>query len=469
MINAKWKTQTRGLPFGIYHFTFGIMTYSEAIAFWHGRIDYERRQPQPGDLKLDRMRALLRLLGDPHHRLRCVHVAGTKGKGSTSAILASVLQAAGYRTGLFTSPHLSDISERVQVNGVPIVPEEIAARMTEVARAVQQLEADGDPSRSPTFFEIITALGFLHFDCRRVDLAVLEVGLGGRFDSTNVCQPLLSIITNISFDHMAILGGTLAEIAFQKAGIIKLRVPVVSMVEDAEVVGVISKIAGEYAAPLRLICRDFKWSRGIGQPFHPPPFRVSTDRKDWGELPLALHGEHQGANAAGVIAAIELLREVGMEIPDRAVQEGLAKVVWPARMELISRRPVVVLDCAHNVASARALVQTLGSSFPIAGEKHLVFASSNDKQIPEMLEILAPEFDHFHLTRYQSNPRSADPENIKNLIKRLDKSSVLVYTSPGEAWASAWSQVGPEDGIVVAGSVFLAGELRPTLLRDCGS
>src|SRR5437773_2505397 len=157
------------------------MTYEEALAFWYGRIDYERRQPRPGDLKLDRMRALLRRLGDPHGRVRSVHAAGTKGKGSTSAILASILRAAGYRTGLFTSPHLAEVSERVQVDGVPIDCDEIAAHMTEVAAAVRPMDAEGDPDGSPTFFEVITALGFLHFDCRHVDLAVLEVGLRGRF------------------------------------------------------------------------------------------------------------------------------------------------------------------------------------------------------------------------------------------------------------------------------------------------
>src|SRR5688572_15997155 len=221
------------------------MTYDEALAFWHGRIDYERRQPRPGDLKLDRMRELLRRLGDPHRRLRCVHVAGTKGKGSTSALLAAVLQAAGFRTGLFTSPHPSDISERLQVDGVPIARDEIAARMGEVAAAVRELDAEGDPGQAPTFFEIITALGFLHFDCRRVGVAVLEVGLGGRFDSTNVCEPLLSIITNISYDHMALLGPTIPEIAFQKAGIIKPGVPVVTTADDPAALEVIERVAAE--------------------------------------------------------------------------------------------------------------------------------------------------------------------------------------------------------------------------------
>src|SRR4051794_23995460 len=251
------------------------MTYDEALAFWYGRIDYERRQPRPGDLKLDRMRALLRRLGDPHRRVRSVHVAGTKGKGSTSAILAAILRAAGHRTGLFTSPHLSDISERVQVNGVPITRDEIAARMGEVAAAVADLDAEGDPTRSPTFFEVITALGFLHFDCRRMDVAVLEVGLGGRFDSTNACEPLLSIITNISYDHMALLGDTIPEIAYQKAGIVKRRVPVVTTAEDPEALAVIERVAAQSRAPLTVVGHDVGWVREPAGPFEAGPVWVT--------------------------------------------------------------------------------------------------------------------------------------------------------------------------------------------------
>jgi dihydrofolate synthase/folylpolyglutamate synthase len=445
------------------------MTFDEALSFWYGRIDYERRQPRPGDLKLDRMRALLRKLGDPHRRIRCVHVAGTKGKGSTSAMLASVLQVAGYRTGLFTSPHLTDVSERVQVNGVPINRDEIAARMSEVAVAVAEMDAEGDPSRSPTFFEIITALGFLHFDCRRVDIAVLEVGLGGRFDSTNVCAPLVSIITSISHDHTAILGPSLEEIAFQKAGIIKPRVPVVTTATDPVVVEVIENVAAECGAPTRLIGRDFGWTREPGLPFETSPVWVSTDRHDWSSLPLALFGDHQGANAAGVVATVETLQDAGLVISPAAVANGLRDVSWPARMELVSREPVVVIDCAHNVASVTALVETMNASFPIMGQKHLIFAASSDKQIVEMLTILAPVFDHFHLTRYQSNPRSADPEMMANVLRELGQGGVEIHADPPAAWSAARKQAGAEDGIVIAGSVFLAGELRPVVLRDCRS
>jgi dihydrofolate synthase / folylpolyglutamate synthase len=233
------------------------MTYDEALAFWYGRIDYERKAAKPGDLKLDRMRALLRLLGDPHRRYRIVHVAGTKGKGSTAAMLAAVLRAAGHRVGLFTSPHLSDVSERIQVDSIPINRDELVARMREVEPAVRYLERRG-PDHSPTFFEVGTALGFTHFDCRRVDVAVVEVGLGGRFDSTNVCMPIVSVVTNISFDHMAQLGHTLERIAREKGGIIKHGRPVVTTATAREALTVIDQIARDRQAPLMALGREFR-------------------------------------------------------------------------------------------------------------------------------------------------------------------------------------------------------------------
>jgi dihydrofolate synthase/folylpolyglutamate synthase len=442
------------------------MTYDEALAFWYGRIDYERRQPRPGDLKLDRMRSLLRRLGDPHRRVRCVHVAGTKGKGSTSAILAAILRTAGLRTGLFTSPHLSDVSERVQVNGVPISREELAVRMSEVAAAVQILDAEADPTRAATFFEVITALAFLHFDCRRVDVAVLEVGLGGRFDSTNVCDPLVSIITNVSFDHMAILGNRLAEIAYQKAGIIKRGVPVVTTAEHPEVQLVIESVAAENHARLKAVRRDFGWTRETGRPYQPAPVWIATDRRDYGMMPFGLFGTHQGANAAAAVEAVEEVRAAGVQVPDAAIAVGLRDVSWQARLELVRRQPTVVLDCAHNVASATALAETLRVSFPVTGQRHLVFATSSDKQILEILNILAPAFDRFHLTRYQSNPRSADPTAMAKQLDGLGKTNVTIHPAPVDAWRAASSEAGPDDAIVIAGSVFLAGELRPLVLSD---
>jgi len=416
------------------------MTYNEALSFWYGRINYEVRAAQPGDLKLERMRALLRLLGDPHDRIRLVHVTGTKGKGSTCAMLASILRAAGYRTGLFTSPHLEHVEERIQVDRVPISHDELAARMDEVATAVRKLEANGAPV---TFFETGTALGFLHFCYRRCDIAVIEVGLGGRFDSTNVCHPLVSVITNVGFDHTAQLGNSLEQIAYQKAGIIKWDVPVVSGVTQNGPRNVVRAVADEMNAPL--------WETDS--------FQQASDLP-----PIRLLGKHQIANAAIARAVIERLRAAGMSIPESAVGRGLADVSWPARIEHISSDPVVILDTAHNVASIEALVQTLRDFFPISGVKRVIFAVSSDKQYPEMLRVLAGYFDDFHLTRYGPNPRCVPPEKLAGALGEVapKKSFTLHATSP-EAWSAARSSAKPIDLICVTGSMFLAGELRHLL------
>ena len=444
------------------------MTYEEALAFWYGRINYEVRSAKPGDLKLERMRALLHLLGDPHDRVRLVHVTGTKGKGSTCAMLAAILRAAGYRVGLFTSPHLTDVRERIQVDGVPISHAELAARMAEIAPAVRRVESEssgglpspgspGFPSPGLTFFEIGTALGFLHFCYRRCEVAVIEVGLGGRFDSTNVCRPLVSVITNVGFDHMAQLGITLEAIAHEKAGIIKRRVPVVCGVTQEGPCGVIRKGAAEVGAPLYL-------ASGGRQ----PPDSLNHQGADAPRSPgytLGLPGDHQRANAATAIATIRVLRDSGMSLPDAAVARGLIDVRWPARIELISRDPVVILDTAHNVPSVEALVTTLRDSFPVVGLKALVFAVSSDKQYLEMLRVLAGYFDFFHLTKYGTNPRCVPPEKLADVLAAIapDKSFHLHHTSAA-AWAAAWSAAGPGDLVCVTGSMFLAGELRPQLV-----
>ncbi len=416
------------------------MTYDEALAFWYGRINYEVRAAKPGDMKLERMRALLKLLGDPHDRVRLVHVTGTKGKGSTCAMIASVLRAAGYRVGLFTSPHLEHVEERMQVDGVPITHAELAARMEEVAVAVSELE-DG---RSPgiTFFEIGTALGFLHFCYRRCDVAVIEVGLGGRFDSTNVCNPLVSVITNVGFDHMAQLGNTLEEIAFQKAGIIKRRVPVVSGVTHEGAREVIRKVAAEVGAPL--------WE----------PTAVKPGSA------LGLLGAHQAANAAVALATIERLRATGMPISDAVISRGLAPVYWPARVELVSRNPVVILDTAHNVPSIDALVHTLGESFPMSGRKAVVFAVSSDKQYTEMLRILSGYFDHFHLTKY-GNPRGVSPEKLAAVLPEVSPGKPFtLHATSREAWTAARAAASENDLVCITGSVFLAGELRSVVSQQ---
>lgn len=428
------------------------MTYDEALSFWYSRVNYEVRAAKPGDLKLERMRALLRLLGDPHDRLRLVHVTGTKGKGSTSAMLAAVLRAAGYRVGLFTSPHLTDVRERIQVQGEPISREELAARMAEVAAAVREMEADAGRAAgfspadlpAPTFFEVGTALGFLHFRYRRCDVSVIEVGLGGRFDSTNVCRPLVSVVTNVGLDHTAQLGNTLAAIAFEKAGIVKRGVPVVSGVTQPGPREVVRRIAEELNAPLTEPLAAL-----------PPSAAGYT---------VGLPGPHQRENARVAVAAVECLRGAGLPIPDAAVQAGLARVRWPARVELVSRRPTVILDTAHNVPSVEALVRTLAESFPVPGRKAVVFAVSSDKQFPEMLRVLAGHFDQFHLCQFGNNPRCVPPVRLAEVLAEVAPGRpATVHATSAEAWAAARAAAGPDDLVCVTGSVFLAGELRPVL------
>src|SRR5262245_34187357 len=237
------------------------MTYREALDFWYRRVNFELKSPQPADLKLDRIRRLLSLLGNPHERLRIVHVAGSKGKGSTSALLASILGQAGYRVGLFTSPHLVRVEERIQIDFQPIAAHDLTTLLAEI-RDVSSREPwqGGTLEASLTFFEIATALGFLHFEQQGVDVAVVEVGLGGRFDSTNVCRPLASIITSISLDHVQYLGNTLASIAGEKAGIIKPGRPAISGVRAPEARGVIECVAAERAAHLIQLDRDFRYT-----------------------------------------------------------------------------------------------------------------------------------------------------------------------------------------------------------------
>lgn len=455
------------------------MTYEEAIQFWYQRIDYERRQPHLGDLKLDRMRLLLHLLGNPHLRLRCIHIAGTKGKGSSAAMLASVLQHAGYRVGLFTSPHLEDIRERIQVDGELISQDELRTRMVTLRDAVLQMDTFGSEF-SPTFFEVITALGMLHFLYRQVDLVVLEVGLGGRFDSTNVCRSIVSVITSISYDHTNILGNTLAEIAYQKAGIIRPRVPVVALANDPESSQVIESIALAEKAPLSMLGRDFLvFVNRCEIPLpegHVQKIETTFDYSSAGysltNIHLSLSGTHQVMNAAGVIRTVECLRARGLTISDQALRQGLANTHWPARIEQLNDQPVVIVDSAHNVASVRYLIETLTTKYLRSSEgshRILIFAASTDKDLAGMAQVLVTFFDTIHLCAYQSNPRSASPRDLAAIFTLAGATNVEIHDNPLIAWQAARHLANEKDFICITGSVFLAGELRSIVLKGAGA
>jgi dihydrofolate synthase/folylpolyglutamate synthase len=433
------------------------MTYAEAAAWWYGRINYEVKAAAPADLKLERMRALLARLGDPHLRCRVVHVTGTKGKGSTCAMTAAALRAGGYRVGLFTSPHLERVEERVQVDGEPISGGELAAGMADIAAAVRDMDREPHPPAS--FFEIGTALGFLHFARRRVDVAVVEVGLGGRYDSTNVCRPSVCVVTSVGRDHTAQLGDTPEAIAYQKAGILKRRVPAVSGVTEPGPAAVVEAVAREVGAPLWRVGRE------VHVAYAAPHFAdVLTPVARRAGLKLGLLGRHQAANAACAVAALDLLALPGT---GPAVRAGLAGVRWPARVEVVGTAPAVVLDTAHNEPSVAALLDTLAEAVPVAGRRRVVFACSADKPVAEMLAKLAAGFDELHLCRYGNNPRGAAPEFLLHTLRRVAPTATgVTHPSAAAAWAAARSAAGPADLVCVTGSVFLAGELRPVVMQN---
>ncbi len=459
--------------------------FSAAQEFLTRRINYERTTTVPyqsGEFKLDRMRRLLALLGDPQLAFKAVHIAGTKGKGSTAIMSACILQAAGYRTGLYTSPHLERIEERIAVDGHNCTPESFLRLVADVQPAAEQLdrEAAAHGASGPTFFEVTTAMAFLHFARERVAAAVLEVGLGGRLDSTNVCQPEVCVITSISFDHMRQLGHTLAAIAGEKAGIIKTGVPVVSGVVADEARTVIAAHARDLGAPL--------FQRGEQYDFTTPN---TTDRSPFAEslsyyepaaepqfemtdVRLRMVGAHQCANAAAAIAAMRRLQGLGWSIDDSHIRRGLAEAFCPARIEQISDSPAVILDVAHNVASIAAVIETLQKRFA-ARRKIAVFASSKDKDFHGMLALVLSGFDSVILTQYLDNPRAQTTEDLlamalalraaaargaKSASEEVARPVIHAMVRPQDAWRLARSMAHPDDLICITGSFFLAAEMR---------
>ncbi|HET6881628.1 MAG TPA: folylpolyglutamate synthase/dihydrofolate synthase family protein [Pirellulales bacterium] len=451
-------------------------SYQAALAFLYGRIDYERAVAMPygsGELKLDRMRDLLARLDNPQDGLPIVHVAGTKGKGSTSAMIASVLSAAGHSTGLFTSPHLERLEERFRIDGRPCSEDELAVLVDRLRPVVAEMdrEAEAPGDAGPTYFELTTAVGLLHFAERRVAAAVLEVGLGGRLDSTNVCMPRVTVITSISFDHMKQLGNTLEAIAREKAGIVKRGVPLVSGVTTEGPRLAIEEICRAQSAPLVQLGRDFDYVYRAASSVDESPARSTIDfvcrtqgREQFErDVQVGLLGEHQGANAAVTLAVVDQLRDQGWSIAESACRCGLADVNWPARVEVIARRPTIILDSAHNVASIAALVQTISESFAVR-ERLLIFATTQEKQIAEMLAALLPQFDRVIFTRYQNNPRGVPPDDLASFAREVSDLPIDVCPDPPAAWRRAQDLIAEDDLLCITGSFFIAAEMRNQIM-----
>ena len=452
-----------------------LHTPQDAIQYLYGQINYERTSRVPyrsRQFRFARLQALLQRLGNPHHHLPVVHVAGTKGKGSTCAMLDAVLRRSGLRVGRFTSPHLNHLGERLVVDGKPCSPQQLLELVRQVAPVAEELKRHPLPQQpgGPTFFELMTALGFLHFRQQGVELAVMEVGLGGRLDSTNLCRPRLCLITSISFDHTALLGDTLAQIAAEKAGIIKPGVPVISGVQQPQAAEVIRRQARGCGSPLWELGRDFAFTcpgtRLARHSWH-TPLEVRGLGPEWKSLhlrtALPLAGVHQAHNAALAVAAAWQLARQGWPISRQAIVRGLRQLRWPARVELIARSPLVVLDAAHNAASVQALVETLRPVAP-PGRRWLLFGTSADKDIPGMVRLLAPEFHQVTVTRFGNNPRAADPAQLQRIFARHGSQAQL-ESCAARALQRLLPRLNPTDLLCVCGSLFLAAELRPLLLR----
>jgi len=451
------------------------------MAFLHGRIDYERAAAEKMtayDFKLDRMRELLALLGDPQETIPAVHITGTKGKGSTAVMAAEMLTAAGYRTGLFTSPHISVFEERMRVDGRPPDERRSADLLEDVAAAVLQLDVQG-PAMRPTYFEIATAMAWLYFRRERCDFVVLEVGLGGRLDSTNLCRPEVTVITNVSRDHTNVLGETVQEIAAEKAGILKPNVPVVCGVVDPDVVTLIRRRAEELDAKLLQRGRDFDdvyrrpvtiQSARVDSPSAPGEspganylVDVRTPYSRFSSLPLRLAGAFQGKNAAAAVTAVDVLRNRGFSISDEAIVAGMNNVHWPLRLEVLRTDPLVIVDAAHNEAAAAALVTALRTEFP-AGRRTLIFAASRDKPVERIAAELFPAFDAVVLTQFVANPRAIPPEQLAARIASAGNSPrMLTAADPSAACSLALKSAGDGDLICATGSFYLAAEVRQIL------
>ena len=431
--------------------------YCEMLRYLLDRINYEKVVDQPykkNEFKLARMAFLLDLLDNPQRSAPVIHVAGTKGKGSVSWLLAEAFRFSGRKTGLFTSPHLVDLEERFVIDGSPVAPEDLV-------QAVEQIRpAEEACSRSehgpPTFFELTTALGWILFQEHATDVNVIEVGLGGRLDSTNVCDPALCVITSISYDHQQQLGNTLAEIAGEKAGIIKPSIPVIAGARAQEAAEVIRKTALNRGCPIRQLGLDFdvRWTPGSSQGSISTQDLVS--RMEWIEIhsektgekqdkdqqnnelttpvfPIKMLGKHQADNGAIALAAWKQLQSIGWDLAESPIAQSLANTQVPARLEIISNDPTWILDTAHNEASIQALLDALQSHFP---ERHrtVVFACSKDKKYRRMLELLIPSVDCLILTQFHSNPRFTPVERLEevasSIVESLRAKPSLATTAP---------------------------------------
>ncbi len=443
----------------------------------HERIASVRSGSHPGRIRyhLGRMQRLLEELGNPHLGLPTVHIAGTKGKGSTSAICSSILAQSGHRVGLFTSPHLHTFRERIQVGGGPVTEDEFANLVDSIWTSVEKLSRE-DADGGITMFEALTAMAFMAFK-KSATFQVLEVGLGGRLDTTNLASPDVSAITSLSLDHMSVLGNTIESIAREKAGIIKPGIPVVSAPQPVEAASVIRTTCHELGSPLKELGTHIVY-RTLSKANKGQWFEVRTEANTYA-LEMPLLGDYQVENAAVAVGVVEALRGQGFALPDQALEEGFANVSWPCRMEVLSREPLLVCDGAHNPYSVARLLDTLPDYFEY-DRLVLVVGMSEDKNLAGMVEEFAraahmegashhPKITDVVVTRSR-HPRAAPCKKLAGLFGTLpcnvaEGPSVKDALGVAQDLAGGYIQAGHVPLVLVTGSLFVAAESREVVLR----
>ncbi|MBI4974481.1 MAG: bifunctional folylpolyglutamate synthase/dihydrofolate synthase [Candidatus Omnitrophica bacterium] len=446
------------------------MTYQEALQYLNSFINYEKLDDYDykKSLKLDRIKKLAGLLGNPQDGIRGIHIAGTKGKGSTAAFLHSILKNAGFKVGLYTSPHLISFRERIRIND-ELISEKDLSRLAEAIKDAVR----GMVGERPSFFEAYTGLAYLYFKEKRVDFAIYEVGLGGRLDATNIIEPLVSAITPISYEHTQKLGNTLREIAGEKAGIIKENRICISAPQEEEALKVIKKICEEKRARLILVGKDILFEE-LYCDGEREVFSIFGLFNEYPVLATGLLGSHQVVNAATAIGITEALRFHGITISLEAVRNGVRDAKWEGRLEVLSRRPFVILDGAQNRASAYALAKAVKRVFSAKGGSAsggryrnliLVLGVSRDKDIVGILEELAPISDSIILTKSKVLERALEPSLIKEHIKKRQEEVVLT-SSVEEALTIARSKADSDDLILVTGSLFVVGEAKAFMAKE---
>jgi len=428
-----------------------MITYPEALKYIYDLDKYGIK------LGLKNIEYLLFLLGNPHQKLNIIHIGGTNGKGSTCSLISSILQSAGFKVGLYTSPHLVDFTERMKINYRSINQKKVATLLERIKPLVEKV-AHTPYYTHPTFFEVITAMAFIYFFEEKVDFLVLEVGLGGRLDATNVCEPLISVITHLDYDHMDKLGNSLEEIAREKGGIIKSGGIVITSNQFEKADQEINKIARQRNSIIYKVGREIKYEI-IKSDLKGIIFNLHGIYNNYINLHTPLLGRHQAENAATAITAVEALKIKGICISEKEIRDGLEKVKWPGRLEIIQKKPMLVLDGAHNPNGIEIVKQALEEIF-CYHRLILVLGIFADKDYKKMIKIIAPLADLIIATKAK-NPRATPPQIIaKEAAQYIDRNKIMVTKNIPQAINYAISNSHKDDLICITGSLYTIGEAK---------